>query len=239
MSSESLSELCVDSTPGRVGTLAQTRPDLFSLGADHLSVIRRNGEVPFEHSLLDVVVTSGVSSACLLRHSPEVDALSPFPRLNTEEEENGGDEDDTPFPADTLMLEDHLVDDRDVKDGEDGDKPGHDSEEEELVTPYIDHPLGEVLLRARLHAEKGTTHIDHLPREEEGKPGKTCETGGAGAENCVTAVGVGVVAEFAEVSVAPGIDYEGEGGQAEGGDPNSVEDHVTQDFESEDSAFEL
>lgn len=113
----------------------------------------------------------------------EEDALAPLPRFNTKEEERGLDEDNAPFPADSGVFEDDMVDDGDIEQGEDGDEPGHDGPEEELVAPHVVHPLGEVFLGAGLHAEEAETHVNHFPREEKGEPGEADEGRGAGAED--------------------------------------------------------
>jgi len=83
------------------------------------------------------------------------------------------------------MLEDDVVDDRDVESREDSNEASHDGPEQELVAPDIVHPLGEVLRRLGLHAEERAAHVDHLPGEEESEPRQAHEGRGAGAEDSV------------------------------------------------------
>lgn len=98
------------------------------------------------------VTTTSRSKLC--RSTTEKDALTPLPSLDTGKEEDCFNEHDGPFPADTGMLEDHVVDNRDIEDREDGDEARHDGPEQKLVAPDIVHPLGEVLFGSGLHAEK-------------------------------------------------------------------------------------
>lgn len=107
------------------------------------------------------------STAVLDLLLPKVYSLGPLPRLNADEEKEGSDEDNGPFPSDSLVSEDLVVDDRDVQDWEDGDKGEDDGEEEELVAPDIDGPLREVLCRSWLHPEKRSAHVQHLPCQED------------------------------------------------------------------------
>jgi len=108
------------------------------------------------------------------------------------------------------MFEHLVVDDWDVKNREDGDETGHDTPEQELVTPNIVEPLGEVLLRARLHAEKGAAHVHHLPGQEQGEPGQAGKAGGSGTEDGVASSRVVVVAVHTKVSIAPGVEDQAE-----------------------------
>lgn len=138
------------------------------------------------------------------------------------------------------MLEDNRVDDRDVDEGEHGDEASDNSPEEELVAPDVNHPLSEVLLGLGLHAEEGAAQVDHFPGEEEGEPGQTGKSGGAGAEDDFAAFVV-LVAAVANVggAVAEAVEDEDEGGEAEGGHPEAIDDHVDEEFGGEDTLFEL
>ena len=91
------------------------------------------------------------------------DSLGPFPGFNAHEEQDDLDGHDCPFPGDGLVLEDDVVQHGNVEDGEHGDPSRHDGPEEELIAPYIVHPLGEVFLGFGLHAEERPAHIDHFP----------------------------------------------------------------------------
>lgn len=71
----------------------------------------------------------GLDVCDLLGLAAVVDSLGPLPRFDTNEEENGFDEDDAPFPADTRVLEDNCVEHGDVDDREHGDKASHNSPE--------------------------------------------------------------------------------------------------------------
>lgn len=52
------------------------------------------------------------------------------------------------------MLEDDCIEYGNVQDREESDDAGHDGAKEELVAPDVVHPLGEIELRAGLHAEE-------------------------------------------------------------------------------------
>ena len=114
------------------------------------------------------------------------------------------------------MLEDTVVDDRDVQNRESENEASHDTEEEELVAPDIVHPLGEVALGVRLHLEEAPAEVHHLPGEEECEPSHASEGCGTGAEDSVASVGFGriivlCVAACGEVSIAPAEHDESEG----------------------------
>jgi hypothetical protein len=111
-----------------------------------------------------------LSSPLLRTHSTEIDPLAPFPSLNTNKEDARQNEHDAPLPVDGRMLEHNRVQHRDIDERKQRNKPHHDSPEQELVPPHIDRPLREVALTTGLHAEKGASHIDHFPGQEEGKP---------------------------------------------------------------------
>lgn len=115
----------------------------------------------------------GVISLVLLlgRTTAEVDTLAPLPCLASTEEQSGLDKHDAPFPGDTGVSEDVVVDDGDVENWEDGDESSHDGPEQELVAPHVVHPLGEVFIGVGLHAEEAAAHVDHLPGEEQSEPG--------------------------------------------------------------------
>lgn len=99
----------------------------------------------------------------LLRHPPKINPLTPFPRLDTREEQDRLDDNNNPLPRDTDMSEDSIVQDGDVECGEDSDETRDDRPEQELVAPDIDGPLREILCGFGLHAEEGAAHVDHLP----------------------------------------------------------------------------
>lgn len=96
-------------------------------------------------------------------HATEKDTLSPFPGFNTQEEQNRLDNNNSPFPGDSRVLEHHIVDNGDIKDRNHGNKAGENRPEEELVTPDIICPLREVLLGLGLHAEERAAHVHHFP----------------------------------------------------------------------------
>lgn len=194
-------------------------------------------EISLKHPALKV--DAAPADTHLLILLPEVHPLGPLPGLNTEEEEDSSDEHNTPLPADSLVLEHRVADDRDVKDREDGDEAGADGEEEELVAPHIDDPLREVLFGAGLHAEEGAAHINHLPGKEEREPGEACKTGGASAEDGVAAGREVVVTVLTEVTVAPGVEDQAEGCETQRGDPDTIDQHIEHDFKGEDTAFQL
>ena len=108
-----------------------------------------------EHAVSEVSL-----SDLLFGLSAVEDTLGPLPCFDTTDEENGLNDDNSPLPSDTGVLEDNVVDDWDVESWEDGDEASNNGPEKELVAPDIVCPLGEVLLTTRLHSEKGTSHID-------------------------------------------------------------------------------
>ena len=175
----------------------------------------------------------------LLRHAPEVDPLGKLPRFDAEEEEAGRDEDNTPFPADASVSEDIMIDDRDIQGREDGNKASDNSPEQELIAPNIRHPLSKVPLAVRLHAEEAPTHVDHFPSQEKREPSKAGEAGRAGSEYRVTSFGIGGIAILSQITITKPVQDEGEGGQTECCHPETVDDHINQDFDGEDTPFQL
>lgn len=193
-------------------------------------------EVALENAGLEINRAPPASSGILLL---EVLALAKLPSLDADKEQECGDENHSPLPADARVPEHDGVDDGDVQDGEDGDECAHDGEEQELVAPHVVEPLGEVLVGARLHHEEGAAHVNHLPREEDGEPGETGECGGTSAEHSVAAGVVALVTSGTQVAVAKAEHDDREGGETECGDPESVEDHVDHDFDGENTTLEL
>lgn len=175
----------------------------------------------------------------LPRPAAEVDPLRPLPRLDAEEEHNRFGQDDAPFPGDARVLEDDVVDHRDVQRWEDSDEAGDDGPEQELVAPDVDHPLRKVLLALRLHAEEGPPHVNHFPGEEEREPRQAGEAGRARTEDGVALLGVGVVAELAEVAVAEAVEDQSERGKTQSCRPEAVYKHVEHYFEGEDATLKL
>lgn len=164
----------------------------------------------------------------LSRLAAEIYSLSPLPSFNAQEEEDGLDKNNTPFPADAGVLEDNRVDNRNVDDREHGDEACHDGPEQELVAPGINGSLRKVPLALGLHAEERSAHVNHFPSEKKREPCETGERGGTSAENNRAVVGVFVVAVVSNVSlaVAKTVQDKDEGSQAKGGHPESVDDHV-------------
>lgn len=193
-------------------------PRLFLL----VVIIRADGgtEVALEDAGLEVNRTPPSTMGIL---PLKIGALGELPCFDTKEEEEGGNEDDTPFPADTSVPEHNGVDDWNVEDREDGDKTAHDGEEQELVAPHIVEPLSEVLLRARLHHEEGAAHINHLPRKKQREPGQAGESGSTSAEDSCTRVIETLVAAGTKVAITETEHNDREGGETKGCDPETVE----------------
>jgi hypothetical protein len=126
-------------------------------------IIRADGcaEVTLKDTSLEVNRAPASAGRILLL---QVLALGELPCLDTQEEEECGNEDNTPLPANATVPEHDRVDDGNVQHREDGDESAHDGKEEELVAPHIADPLREILLGSRLHPEKRAAHIQHLPR---------------------------------------------------------------------------
>jgi hypothetical protein len=195
-------------------------------------------EITLKHALLQINGASPSNTVFLIA-PPEEDALAPLPALDAEKEEEGSDENNAPLPADALVPEHSVVDDRNVEDGEDGDEPEHDRQEQELVPPDVNRPLSEVIVRIGLHHEERAAHVQHLPCEEEREPRKAGEGGCPSAEDGVASVIVRFVTIVAEVAVAETKHDDGEGCQTEGSDPQAIHNHVDHDFDGENTALEL
>lgn len=203
----------------------------------HAGFARVGGEILAESALLKIHVLP-LDTLVLAGLTAEVHSLGELPGLDAAEEEAGGDEDDGPLPGDSLVLEDSVADDGDVLDGEEGDEAEHDGPEEELVAPDIVHPLGEVELGAGLHAEERSSLVNHLPGEEEGKPGETSKGGSTGLEDGLTAVAVVVVTVLTELTVTESIQAKDESAKAESSDPETVDTHIDDELERENTSLE-
>lgn len=201
------------------------------------SLARVRSEVLAKGPLLEVQVLP-VGAVPAAGDVAVIDTLGELPELDTTKEETGGDEDDTPLPSDALVLEDGVADDRDVLEREEGDEAEHDGPEEELVAPDIMHPLGEVLLGAGLHAEEGSSLVNHLPGEEQREPGQAGKGGGTRLEDGLAAVAVLVVAVNAELTVTKGVQAEHESAEAQGGDPDTIDNHVNDELDGKDTSLE-
>lgn len=201
-------------------------------------VARATLEVVTKDTLFNVHVLA--TTALLGRTAAKEDTLSPLPGFNTEEEEEGLDEDDGPLPADGCVLEDNVVETGNVDQREHGDETSNDGPEEERVAPNVVHPLSEVALAARLHAEERTTHVDHLPGEEEGEPGKAGKGGSTSAENNLATL-TAFVASFANVglTISKAVQDKNERSKAKGSHPQTVDHHVDHEFGSKDTLLEL
>lgn len=160
-----------------------------------------------------------ISLTLLLRTmslAAEIYPLAPLPRFDTQEKQHRLDKHNTPFPGDTRVLEDTVVDDGDVQNGERKHEASHDPAEEEAVAPDVVHPLREVALRVRLHAEEAAPQVDHLPRQEEREPRHAGEGCCARPEHRVAVVAqrwvvVLCVAALRQVPVAPAEHHQCEG----------------------------
>lgn len=170
----------------------------------------------------------------------EVDTFSPLPALNAQEKEECLNEDDAPLPGDGSMLQDDIIDDRDVDEREHGNESSNDGPEEELVAPDINNPLGEVTLAARLHAEERTAHVDHFPGQEQGEPSQAGKCRGTSAEDNLATFAL-LVAVRADVcsAVAKSVDNKNERGKAERGHPETVDNHVKHKLGGENTLLEL
>lgn len=137
----------------------------------------------------------------------EVYPFRKLPCLNSSEEQKCRNDNDCPLPGDHLMLEHHTIDNRDVQCREDSNESKDDRPEEELVATNIvnpiqqsvcvrrlqhfnDIPLSEVLLAARLHPEKASSHVNQLPCKEQCEPSKTRKACRPGPKHCITIGGV-------------------------------------------------
>ena len=112
-----------------------------------------------------------INVSALHHLSTEIDPLSPFPGLTASKEQNSFYKHDTPFPANSRVLEHYMIKRWDIQRWENRDEASDDGPEQELIAPDVISPLREVLLAFWLHAEKGAAHINHLPGKEEREPG--------------------------------------------------------------------
>lgn len=116
-------------------------------------------------------ICSFVDFAGLLACLPaEEDSHTPLPCLDTHEEQTGRDEHSAPFLVNRRMLEHYCVEGGNIDQGEQSNKTGHNSPNEELVAPYINRPLGGIAFRVGLHAKEGTAHVNHFPCQEQSEP---------------------------------------------------------------------
>lgn len=135
------------------------------------------------------------------------------------------------------MLEYYVVDDRNVKRGENRDEAEDDGPEQELVAAHVVDPLREVLLAPWLHSEEAPPHIDEFPGQEESEPSQASETGRAGTEHGVAFFRVGIIAVYSKIAITETEKNERECSQAECGDPEAICKHIDHDFECEDASL--
>ena len=169
---------------------------------------------------------------------PEENPLGKLPRLHAREKQTRADKHNPPLPRYPLVFKHSLVDDGDIKQGEEGDEADHDGPEEELVAPDVVHPLRQVELGAGLHAEKRAAHVNHFPRQEQREPRQTRKRRGAGAKDNVARVVVRVVAILTELAAAEAKHDQRKGRQTQRSDPQPVHDHVDEELHCENSRLE-
>lgn len=167
--------------------------------------------------------------------SSEVDALRPLPRLRQHHENDDIHKDDSPLPADTIVLENDVIQCGDVQNREDREEDAGDRPEQKLVAPQVACPGPEAIG----HVEQGAAEVDKAPGEEEEDPGHGGEACGAGAEDRVADLRVVVVAVGAEVAVAEAEDDDRERAEDAAGHDGAVDDHVCEELGREDAVFEL
>ena len=139
-------------------------------------------EIFTENTLFNVHVLEG-DTQVIPRSTTEKHSFPPLPGLDPAEEQPCGNENNAPFPSDAFMLEHNCVDDGNVEEGEKRDEATYYRPEQEPVAPDIVNPLGEIPLGAWLHPEKGPPHIDHLPGQEQSKPGEARKRGRSSVEH--------------------------------------------------------
>jgi hypothetical protein len=205
----------------------------------HVEVTRCLGLGPAHGGITAKVPKYPFSASFLLAGVPEINALAPLPGLAASEEKNRFDKHHTPLPGDTDMLEDNVIDHRDVQDGEGRDESNHDAAEQKLVAPDVKHPLGEIALGIGLHAEEAAAHINHLPGEEESEPCHAHEGRSSGAEHTVAFGAVVAVAARGQVAISPTKEDERERGETESRHPDAVDHGVDYDFPGENTLFLL
>lgn len=144
-------------------------------------------------------------------HATEKDTLSPFPGFDAEEKQERLNNNDSPFPSDSRVLEYHIVDNGYVKDRNHGNKASENRPEEELIAPDIMRPLREILFRFGLHAEERPAHIHHFPGQEQGKPRQADESGCACLKDQLTLFGILAIATASKVAVSESPHHQGEG----------------------------
>ncbi|CAF3572987.1 unnamed protein product [Fusarium graminearum] len=220
-----------------VGVLARsTSVDLFRVVAN-AGLAGVGSEVLAESALLEVHILP-VGALGLGGLVTEVDTLGKLPCLDTTKEQSGSDKDNGPLPSNTLVLKDGVTDDGNVLDREESDNTEDNGPEEELVAPDVVHPLGKVELGLGLHAEERSSLVNHLPGKEEREPGKTGKSGSTGLEDGLTAVAVSVVAVLTELTIAKGVHAEDEGAETKSGDPDTIDGHVNDKLERENTSLE-
>jgi hypothetical protein len=203
-----------------------------------LRVTRSGAVVATKDTVLDVHVL-GVDLAGLLASlAAEIDPLTPLPGLRAQEEQACRNEHDSPFPGNWCVLEDHRVQSRNINEREECDEAGENSPKEELVAPNIDSPLCEIAIRVGLHAEEGSTHINHFPCEEQCKPCQACECCSSGTKDQFARLAIGFVASGSQVPVAKAVDDQDEARKTQQCDPEAIHDHVDDEFHGEDAGLE-
>lgn len=165
----------------------------------------------------------------------KVYTFRPLPRFSAQSPNEDGNEDHAPFPTDTSVQEDNMIQAWNVQRREHDEEYTNDCEEQELVTPKMLRPH----LEALGHVEERPAEVDELPRKKEEDPGHGRVAGGSGAEDGIAFGGVLVVAVAAEVARVEAEDYNGEGAEDAACHEETVDDHVGEEFGCKDSVFQL
>ena len=111
-----------------------------------LSIRAAHGDVSIEISKISLLTTLMSLLLLLACLATEVDSLTPLPSLNTKEEKNSLNKDNSPFPRNSSMFKHTVVYDGDIKNRESKNESGHDTPEQKAVAPDVEHPLGKVAL---------------------------------------------------------------------------------------------
>src|SRR5690606_527386 len=123
------------------------------------------------------------------------------PHLNSKDKDGDCAECKTPFPSDTLVLEDVGVEAGNIYDGEDRDEPKDNSPEEESVGVNVAEEGETVLGLVGVEAEERAADRLELPGREQNQPGKLGKDSATSTEDEITTIVVTSVTSAAEAAV--------------------------------------
>ncbi|KAI6773583.1 hypothetical protein HG531_000432 [Fusarium graminearum] len=163
-------------------------------------------------------------------------SLGHLPELDTSNKHDGEANGQSPLPGDACVLEELVVQDRDVDNREDRQTAKDDGPEEEAVgVDILENRESAVIIG--VEAENGAAQTLELPGRDEDEPSEFGKCSGTSFENGDTSFGVSLVALLAQVSTVSAVDDNNECAHGASTHNDTVDNHINNDLVGKDTAL--